>query len=361
MGNSTVTMMSRRSMPAPDLARSPATGVSRLVVTWVAIAVTTANLGTATIAYGVPPGGKSRYRSAVSHSQVNPPQSSSANNNGPYASSGHPQSAVHTQSTEQRKSGGLLGLHKLLPSNRKEQSTAYQTLLQTVPMQRLTNEAKERLASVAERPTLYRRLPTQAIRCDEELFLFLTRHPEAIIGMWDLMEITKVQANRIGTYKLDASDGSGTTCQIDLLYGDRNLHVFVADGMYDGKFTQKPIRGSGVFVFQSSYAIAADGSTTVTGTLDCYIKLGHLGADLLARSLGGLIGKSADHNFVETARFISQVSQACENNPYGMLDVIDQMPQVDDPTRERFAKITSNVARRYVTRTARQTPQPVFD
>ena len=126
----------------------------------------------------------------------------------------------------------------------------------------------------------------------------------------------------------------------------------MADGMYDGKFTQKPIRGKGLFVFKSTYAISSDGSTTVNGTLDCYIKFESLGADLIARSLGGLIGKSADHNFVETAKFISQISQACETNPNGMMDMVDRMPQVDAETKAEFARVIANVSRRFVARAA---------
>ena len=217
-------------------------------------------------------------------------------------------------------------------------------------MDRLTPLAQQKLGEITDKPTLYRRLPTQSIRCDEELFLFLTRKPEAIIGIWDLMGITKVQATRIGPYKMDAVDGSGTSCQIDLLYGDRNLHVFMADGMYDGKFTHKPIRGKGTFVFKSTYVISANGSTTVIGTLDTYIKFESLGADFLARSLGGLIGRSADHNFVETAKFITQISRACETNPDGMLEMIDRMPQVNAQTKTEFARVVMSVSRRYMAR-----------
>lgn len=211
-------------------------------------------------------------------------------------------------------------------------------------MERLTPQARQKISNVVNKPTLYRRLPAQAIRCDRDLFLFLTRKTEAIIGIWDLMGITQVQATRTGPYTLDAEDGSGTTCKIDLLYGDQNLHVFYADGMYDGKYTQKPITGKGVFVFRSNYAKARDGSTTVNGTLDCFVKFESLGADLVARSLGGLIGKSADHNFVETAKFISQISQASETNPDGMMDMASRLPQVGPEVKKEFAAVIRRAA-----------------
>ncbi|MFU7557129.1 hypothetical protein ACMFWY_00420 [Roseiconus sp. JC912] len=249
----------------------------------------------------------------------------------------------------EERSGGLFGFRNLIGSNSDDEDAAKgDELLRALPMQRLTAQARERIASVTENPTIKRRLPSQAIRCDEDLFLFLTRQPEAIIGLWDLMGITNVQAERVGPYQLKADDGAGTTCHIDLIYGDQNLHVYYAEGEYDGKFTQKPITGKGLFVFRSTYAVAADGGTTVMGTLDCYVKFESLGADLIARSLRGLIGKSADHNFVETASFISQVSGACQANPEGMLDMVQRIPQVDQSVRDKFASVVKETYRRHV-------------
>lgn len=272
----------------------------------------------------------------------------------PAAKSNYRSSLHREAASEQSNVPGtrVFGFRKLFGGEAAGGEAFEGELLAELPTERLTPEARARIESVTDRSTLYRRLPTQAINCDEDLFLFLTRKPETIIGIWDLMDITNVQAKRTGPYQFDASDGSGTTCQIDLIYGDRNLHVFFADGMYDGKFTQKPIVGKGVFVLKTSCAAANDGSTTVIGTLDCYVKFESFGADLLARSLGVLIGKSADHNFTETAKFISQISGASQNNPQGMLDLADQMPQVDERTRAEFKQIIVAAARRHAARMA---------
>jgi hypothetical protein len=225
-----------------------------------------------------------------------------------------------------------------------------QRVIAGLPMQRLTQQAQSRILSVANSPTLYRRLPTQAIDCDRDMFLFLTRNPEVLVGIWDLMGITKVQTQRIGPYKLEAQDGTGTDCTVDLVYGDPSLHIYVAEGSYDGKMVAKPIRGKGVFVLRSSYAQGADGRTTVTGTLDCFVQIESLGADLVARTLSGLIGRSADHNFVETARFIAQVSQASEKNPPAMIDVAHRMTQVNEPTKRQFIHVIGTVAQRSMLR-----------
>lgn len=221
-----------------------------------------------------------------------------------------------------------------------------QQVIASLPMARLTREAQTRILSVTNSPTLYRRLPTQAIDCDREMFLFLVRSPEVLVGIWDLMGITNVQTRRTGPYQLEAQDGSGTDCHVDLVYGDPHTHIYVAEGSYDGKLVAKPILGKGVFILRSNYATAADGRTTITGTLDTFIQIESLGADLIARTLSGLIGRSADNNFTETARFIAQISQASEKNPPAMIDVAQRLPQVTEPTRQQFVSVISTIARR---------------
>lgn len=216
--------------------------------------------------------------------------------------------------------------------------------LKRLPMQRLTRNAQKRILGIAKSPTIYRQLPTQAIDCDQEMFLFLTRNPEVLVGMWDLMGITNVQCKRTGPYQLDASDGSGTTCRIDLVYGDPTTHIYIANGSYDGKLVARPIRGSGVFVVSSGYSKGSDGNTEVTGKIDCFLQLDSLGADLIARTFSGLIGRSADKNFVETARFMTQVSQASQLNPNAMLDVANRIPQVNEQTRREFAGVIEEAA-----------------
>jgi hypothetical protein len=232
-----------------------------------------------------------------------------------------------------------------------------QQVIASLPMQRLTRQAQDRILSIANSPTLYRRLPTQAINCDRDMFLFLTRNPEVLVGIWDLMGITKVNTNRTGPFQLEARDGSGTECHVDLVYGDPNLHIYVTDGSYDGKLVTKPILGRGVFVLRSSYSTSASGGTTVTGTIDCFVQIENLGADLVVRTLSGLIGRSADKNFVETARFMSQVSQASAMNPPAMIDVAQRMPQVGEPIKQRFVSVITAAAQRSIERT-RNAQQP---
>jgi len=71
-----------------------------------------------------------------------------------------------------------------------------------------------------------------------------------------------------------------------------------------------------------------------------------LGADLLARTLSGVIGRTADNNFRETASFIAQVSGASARNPQGVQALAGRLPQVDPGIRIEFAQQAAAVSQR---------------
>lgn len=232
----------------------------------------------------------------------------------------------------------------VLPCSARSPQDERQEAMAAIPYSKLTPAASATIRQIVERPTIYRRLPQQVIQCDPSMFVFLVRHPDVIVGIWQRMEVSKVETQRVGPYQFLADDNAGTKCTIDLIYGDSRTHVFVAKGLYDGPMTPKPISGSGVFILRSDYA-GDEKTGQVQGTLDCFLQLDSLGADLIARTLSNLIGKTADQNFVETAKFMSQVSQASAKNPTAMRDLALDLP-IEAPTCEAFARAIVDLATR---------------
>jgi hypothetical protein len=223
--------------------------------------------------------------------------------------------------------------------------------LAAIPLNRLTPTAQKRIEAISSRPTLYRHLTQKSIRCDPELFLCLVRNPEILVGTWELMGITQVQTRRLDAYQMEAVDGSGTTCTVDLVYGDSAVHVYVAEGFYDGKMAPNKINGKGLFVLRSSQEVDAAGNPVIRGSLDCFLQIDQVAVDLLLRTFGPLIGRAADHNFNETARFIDQLGQSAERNPEGLEELAMKMPQVSEATRQQFITQVRHAARRYHERT----------
>jgi hypothetical protein len=216
--------------------------------------------------------------------------------------------------------------------------------LQRLPFARMTAAAQENVRDVTDRASFFRRLPTQTIECDPELFLFLVRYPEVIVNIWDLMEITKVEVQRVAPYAFTGTDGAGTTSRCELLYGTPNVHVYYGTGKYVGNMAPREINGRCVSVLHSAFSTGPAGQPTVTVAMDIFLKLDNLGADLLTRTLAPLVGKTADYNFVESAKFIAQVQQVCENNPLAAQQLAQRLSKVEPGVRTQFAQIAAKIA-----------------
>lgn len=213
-----------------------------------------------------------------------------------------------------------------------------------IPFQRINGQAQENLRAVVDRPSFFRRLPTQTVECDQELFLLFARYPEIIVNIWDLMDITKVEVKRVAPYVFTGQDGAGTTCRCELLYGTSDIHVYYGNGTYSGNLTARPIEGRCVCILHSSSGTNQHGRPTVTVSMDVFMKLDNIGADLVTRTLAPLVGKTADYNFVETAKFVAQLNRLCEENPLAAQQLAERLNRVEPQVRTKFAQIAANIA-----------------
>lgn len=229
--------------------------------------------------------------------------------------------------------------------------------IKAIPFDQMGEQVKARVWRVVSKPSIYRRLPTQTIDCDPDLYVFLVRYPEVLVNIWQLMGVTKVQMKRTGPFSFDASDGVGTTTKVELVYGRPDLHVYYANGFYEGPLLHNRITGRCVIVLRSAYAKQGD-RLLVTVKLDTFVDLDNIGAEIFAKTLHPLIGKTADFNFTETARFMGQVSQASETNGPGMERLAAKLSNVDPAVRQSFAQYTDVVYQRAVLRRAARAPLP---
>lgn len=235
-----------------------------------------------------------------------------------------------------------------------EQQTKREAI-EAIPFDQLAEEAHAKLWSVVSRPSLYRRMPTAVIPSDPDLYVFLVRHPEVIVNMWDLMGITKVKINRNADYVFNASDGAGTDSRVELIYGDQNLHVMFAEGTYEGPLLKNEIRGRCVLVLRSNYAKAQDSNTYVTSLLDVFLQIDNVGAELIARTLHPIVGSTADQNFVESVKFVGQVTQAAESRPQRLQQLSQRLTKINGPVRQQFSTLAAIAGKRAVQRRTGQT------
>ncbi|MGE3780589.1 MAG: hypothetical protein AB7F89_25595, partial [Pirellulaceae bacterium] len=76
----------------------------------------------------------------------------------------------------------------------------YDDAIKLIPFDKMTDDAQGKLWRIVSQPSLYRRLPVTRMQADPDMYLFLIRHPEVVVNMWDLMGVTKVQIRRNGNY-----------------------------------------------------------------------------------------------------------------------------------------------------------------
>lgn len=213
-----------------------------------------------------------------------------------------------------------------------------------VPFNQLSPQIREQLRDVVENPSYFRRMPTQRIECDPQMFTFLVRRPEVMVNIWEIMGITKVSAKRLDPNSFFANDGVGTTCRCDLVYADTNLHIYYGDGAYDGSMAPREVTGRCVCILRSQPARDERGQEIVTGSMDVFLRMDNLGADLLTRSVGPFVSKTADYNFVETAKFIAQICRVCQSSPHAAYGLAMRLTNVDPQVRYEFASLAASLA-----------------
>jgi hypothetical protein len=221
-----------------------------------------------------------------------------------------------------------------------------------IPFDRLKKETQVKLLDVLEKPSIYRRLPEKAIACDPDMYLFLVRYPEVVVNIWELMGVTNVQLKRVGDYTFECSDGAGTVGTVELVYGTQDLHVLYAEATYEGTLTGRKLNGRGVLILKSAYKKDRQDNPIVENRLDVFLQIDQAGAEIVAKTLQPLVGKSADINFEESATFVGRVSQAAESNGPGMQRLAAKLKNIPPDVRTQFAEIAATVNERATLRHA---------
>ena len=207
--------------------------------------------------------------------------------------------------------------------------------VKAIPFTQLTPQATSKLSAVIEGSSYFRRMPAQTLNCEPEVLISLARNPEVLVSIWDTMGITRVKLDRTAQYQHSGNDGAGTTCKLDLFYGNDATHVYFVEGNYDGSMWPKKLTGRSVIILHQTAAQEVNGLRRITVWMDVFLKVDNIGADLVVRTLSPLVNKSADSNFVESVAFVEQISQAAAVNSSGLQNLISKL-NVSQPIKEQF-------------------------
>jgi hypothetical protein len=231
-----------------------------------------------------------------------------------------------------------------------EGSSSKQLRLQTVnslPYQQLNAQTKAKISDILKKPSIYRRLPVTAINADPDYFRFLVRYPEVIVNIWQLMGVTKMATERTGPYTVDTDDGAGTLSSLELVYGSDNLHIFYGSGSYEGPVLKRKLKGKAVLVLRSENSQGANGKPIATSQLDIFLKVDNATAGLIAKTIQPLVGTTADHNFVESLKFVERLNDTTSKNGPGVQQMGKKL-DIDDTIRQRFNEVVDVVFQRAI-------------
>jgi hypothetical protein len=222
----------------------------------------------------------------------------------------------------------------------------------TLPLQEMTAESRRKLMAVCERPTIYRRLPHQSFTCDPAMHRFLIRNPEVVVNIWQLMGVANMTADRRAPYVWKANDGSGTTCDVELIYGTDEMHVIYTDGFYEGSLLRHKVTGRCVLLLRTGYAYGPDRRAYLGNRLDLFVQIANLAADGVARTLSPYVGKVAHATCHESCVFVQKLSEAAEKNGPGVQRLAEKLTKVEPPVREEFSRVASAAGERAAMRQA---------
>jgi hypothetical protein len=216
--------------------------------------------------------------------------------------------------------------------------------VRAIPRDKLTAESRDKVASVLAQVSIFRRLPTQVIECDPNLYLFLVEHPDLVVNMWEVMDVSDMRLEKIGLDKYRANDGAGTAGYVEYLYHSYDTHIIYAEGAYSGPLFINQVNGRCLLVLKTGYVRETNDRYYITCRLDAFIQLKNVGVELVAKTFQPLVGKTADHNFRETAAFMALVSRSAEAKPHAVEQLAAKLTKIDEVDRDQFCDITSQLA-----------------
>jgi hypothetical protein len=221
---------------------------------------------------------------------------------------------------------------------------AKQSAIQSLPLDKLDAQSREKVRYVITNITMFRRLPVRVIDCDPDLYLFAVRHPDVIVNTWRALKISQLQLQEIGPDKYRMKEVSGTTANLEILYKGHDTHILYAEGDYQGVLFKQTVKGRSLFVLKTGYIRETDNRYYITSRLDALLSIDPGAVELVTKTIQPIIGKIADNNFNQTLSFVGSLSRTIELNSLGVQRLAMQLPDVQPEVRNEFASLADTIA-----------------
>ncbi len=230
------------------------------------------------------------------------------------------------------------------PLRATTRKSARLSAVRSIPFEQLDAAAMAKVKSVLANVSVFRRMPTRVIDCDPNLYLFLIRHPDVVVNIWEVLKMTKLRLRQLDddTYQLTEPDG--TQAKLEFLYRSHDLHIVYGEGTYEGPLFPREVRGRCLMLLKTGYVLETDGRYYITTRLETFLAVERGGAELLTKTFHPLLGRAADGNFVLTVAFLGSLSRTAEVNSRGVKRLSTKLVHVQPQLRLRLAKLATEIA-----------------
>ena len=248
---------------------------------------------------------------------------------------------------------GILGF-KAAPYQATTSRAARQDAIKSIPLEQLDTEGQAKVSSVLSDLSVFRRMPIRVIDCDPELYLFLLRHPNVVVNIWEVLKIGSLKVQQVEAGKFELTETAGTRSTVEFIYRSHDVHVVYAEGTYTGPLFARPVKGRCLLVLKTGYVRETNGRYYITTRLDTFLSVQPGGAELLTKAFHPLVGKTADLNFLQSMAFMGSLSRTAEVNSQGVQRLAARLDRVQPETRQRLAELAAEIPGKYTTASRRK-------
>lgn len=213
-----------------------------------------------------------------------------------------------------------------------------------IPFEQLDRDGRARAAAVVQDVAAFRRLPTEVVDCDPHLFLFLVRHPDVSVNIWQVLEISQLELRQTGPNRYELTEPTGTRLKAEFLYQSPELHVIYTEGVYVGPLLGRPVQGRCLLVLRTGYVQETNGRHYITARLDTFLQVQERAPDLITKLLHPLAGRTVDNNFTQIVAFAGSLSRTAEVNSLGVQRLASRLSGVQPEVRVRLAELAADIA-----------------
>jgi hypothetical protein len=184
------------------------------------------------------------------------------------------------------------------------------------------------------------------IDCDPDVYLFLVRHPDVVVNIWELLKVSRLQLWQTGDGRFLIAEPAGAAGSLRFVYRSHDTHVVYAEGVYEGPLLARPVKGRGVLVLKTGYVRETNNRYYVTSRLDCFLSIEPAGAELLTKTVSPLLGQTADSNFLLTAGFIASLSRTMELDGRKVQSLAAKLTHVQLEVRSELAELAGKLGQK---------------